>query len=108
MATFPSDAVLLECLESQRVPCAPVLDAADAIHHPYFIERKMVRTINDPFMGEVVIPGNPMRFSEQTEALELQTPCLGEHNREVLLGLGYTAEQIANLETTGVLHQRNR
>jgi crotonobetainyl-CoA:carnitine CoA-transferase CaiB-like acyl-CoA transferase len=108
MATFPSDAALLARLESERVPCAPVLDAADAIHHPYFIERNMVRTIQDPFMGEVVIPGNPMRFSEQTEELDLQTPCLGEHNSEVLLGLGYTAEQIANLETTGVLHQRSR
>ncbi len=49
-----------------------------------------------------------MRFSEQTEELDLQTPCLGEHNSEVLLSLGYTAEQIANLETTGVLHQRSR
>jgi formyl-CoA transferase len=34
MATFPSDAELLAQLESERVPCAPVLDAADAIHHP--------------------------------------------------------------------------
>jgi formyl-CoA transferase len=59
-------------------------------------------------MGEVVIPGNPMRFSEQTEELDLQTPCLGEHNSEVLLDLGYTAEQIAHFETAGVLHHRNR
>jgi crotonobetainyl-CoA:carnitine CoA-transferase CaiB-like acyl-CoA transferase len=68
----------------------------------------MVRTVQDPFMGEVVIPGNPMRFSEQTEDLDLQTPCLGEHNTEVLLDLGYTAEQIADFENAGVLHQRNR
>lgn len=34
-----------------------------------------------------------MRFSEQTEELDLQTPCLGEHNSEVLLSLGYTANK---------------
>jgi crotonobetainyl-CoA:carnitine CoA-transferase CaiB-like acyl-CoA transferase len=72
------------------------------------MERNMVRTIQDPFMGEVVIPGNPMRFSERTEDLDLQTPCLGEHNSEVLLDLGYTTEEITNLEAAGILHQRNR
>ncbi len=108
MATFASDADLLERLEEHRIPCAPVLDAADAINHPYFIERRMVRTITDPFIGELVIPGNPLRFSEQPEELELTTPALGEHNGEVLRSVGYTAEEISAMETAGILCSRDR
>lgn len=108
MASFATDAEVIERLEAQRIPCAPVLDAADAINHPYFRERGMVRTVTDPFIGEFVIPGNPFQFSEQHEELDLHTPCLGEHNEEVLRGLGYTADQIEALAASGATRQRDR
>jgi crotonobetainyl-CoA:carnitine CoA-transferase CaiB-like acyl-CoA transferase len=108
MATYPTDAALIARLEQHRIPCAPVLDAADAVTHPYFIERRMVRTVNDPFIGEFMIPGNPLRFSEQPQELDLQTPCLGEHNAEVLTGIGYTNAEIAALEAGGILRSADR
>ena len=107
MATFATDAELLAKLEEHRIPCAPVLDAADAITHPYFVERRMVKTINDPIIGEMVIPGNPLRFSEQPDELELVTPSLGEHNNEILTHLGYSADEIAALEASGILRHGN-
>ncbi len=108
MASFTTDAEILQLLEAERVPCAPVLDAADAMNHPYFIERGMVRKVRDPFIGDFVIPGNPIRFSEQGGELDLQTPCLGEHNEEVLRGLGYSDAQIEALAASGTTKQRNR
>ncbi len=103
MGTFATDADLLAKMEEHRIPCAPVLDAADAITHPYFVERRMVKTITDPFIGELTIPGNPLRFSEQPEELDLETPSLGQHNNEVLSALGYTAEDIDRLAVDGVI-----
>ena len=103
MGTFATDADLLAKMEEHRIPCAPVLDAADAITHPYFVERRMVRQITDPFIGELTIPGNPLRFSEQPEELDLETPSLGQHNSEVLSALGYTAEEIDQLSVDGVI-----
>lgn len=108
MASMPSDEALLSRLEEHRIPCAPVLDPADAIHHPYFIERRMVRTVEDPFIGELVIPGNPLRFSEQPDELDLQTPMLGEHNRSVLAGLGFADDEIAAMEESGALRSGDR
>jgi CoA:oxalate CoA-transferase len=108
MATFATDEDLIKQLESNRIPCAPVLDAADAITHPYFVERRMVRTINDPFIGEMVIPGNPLRFSEQPQELDLVTPSLGEHNAEILSTLGYSSQQITHLVETGILSSADR
>jgi CoA:oxalate CoA-transferase len=103
MGTFATDADLLAKMEEHRIPCAPVLDAADAITHPYFVERRMVKTITDPFIGELTIPGNPLRFSEQPQELDLETPSLGQHNSEVLSALGYTANEIDRLSADGVI-----
>jgi crotonobetainyl-CoA:carnitine CoA-transferase CaiB-like acyl-CoA transferase len=63
----------------------------------------MIRRISDPILGEVVVPGNPLRLSEQPYDLELVAPLLGQHNESVLAGVGYTAEQIAALVASGVL-----
>lgn len=108
MATFPSDIDLLAHLEAFRIPCAPVLDAADASTHPYFVERRMVRTVTDPFIGEFVIPGNPLRFSEQPQELNLETPCLGQHNDEILSSLGYSSSEIDQLSAAGVIRSADR
>jgi CoA:oxalate CoA-transferase len=102
MRTFATDADLLAKMEQHRIPCAPVLDAADAATHPYFVERRMVKTVTDPFIGELTIPGNPLRFSEQPEELDLETPSLGQHNSEVLRGLGYSKEEIDRFSEEGI------
>lgn len=109
MRDFPDNDAVLEQLEQHRVPAAPVMDPVDAINHPYFRARGMVREINDPVMGPLAIPGFPLRFSEQPERLDLVAPTLGQHNAEVLGELlNYTPEQIGALERDGVLVSRDR
>lgn len=102
---FASDDDLHQALDAERVPFAPVIDPADAHEHPYFQERGLVRSVADPVLGEVAIPGMPLRFSAQPDLPELAAPRLGEHNRDVLSGLGYDAAAIDGLEAGGVLHE---
>ncbi|MDG1197224.1 MAG: CoA transferase [Actinomycetota bacterium] len=104
MSAFTNDEVLLDHLEKHRVPASPILSPIDAIDHPHFKARDMVRWVDDPILGSVPIPGFPWKFSIQGELPELAAPLLGEHNRQVLQSkLGYDAEQIRNLELSGVL-----
>lgn len=104
LQSFPSDAAALKVLEEHRVPSAPVMSIVDTLSHPYFRARDMVRTVPDPILGEVTIPGFPLKYSAFPTLPELQAPLLGEHNAEVLhRQLGYTAEQVAKLHRAGVL-----
>ena len=109
MTDFPNNDAVLDHLEQHRVPASPVMDPAEAIEHPYFRERGMIREITDPVLGDLTIPGFPLRFSEQPERLDLVAPTLGQHNQEVLSEvLGYNSDRIVDLERAGVLVSRDR
>ncbi|MEX2481474.1 MAG: CoA transferase [Gammaproteobacteria bacterium] len=104
MLGFADTDAVIAALDAHRVPCAPVMDPVDAITHPYYQARGMVREIVDPVMGSLAVPGFPLRFSVQPERLDLVAPTLGQHNAEVLEGLlGYAPEQVAALTREGVL-----
>jgi crotonobetainyl-CoA:carnitine CoA-transferase CaiB-like acyl-CoA transferase len=109
MATFESDAAVLETLERHRVPAAPVLSVADTVTHPYFEAREMIRRVPDPLLGEVTIPGFPLKFSEFPELPQLLAPLLGQHNTEVLReSLGLDEARIRELTELGILHAERR
>jgi crotonobetainyl-CoA:carnitine CoA-transferase CaiB-like acyl-CoA transferase len=109
MATFATDAEVMAALEAHRVPCGPVLSPADAIEHPYFIERRMVREVHDPLAGSFVIPGFPIKFSDAPPEPDLPTAALGQHNHEVLSELlGYDEGAVRALEDEGILASKDR
>jgi crotonobetainyl-CoA:carnitine CoA-transferase CaiB-like acyl-CoA transferase len=105
MQGFGSDAELLSYLEDQRIPAAPVLSPEEAMVHPHFTERGMVRTVVDPAFGEITVTGLPARFSSiEIPASEPLPPFLGQHNAEVLSEiLGMSDSAISELEHRGVL-----
>ncbi len=108
MATFDTDEAVLAALEDARVPAAPVLSPIDALDHPQFKAREMVRWVDDPMLGKIPIPGYPFKFGAQPELPDIRAPFLGEHNDQVLREeLGLSAERIAQLEEAGVLHRHH-
>ena len=109
MASQPSDKTVLQILEEARIAASPVLSVADSVKHPHFVERKMIRTVGDPILGELTIPGFPFKFSAFPELPEIQAPLLGQHGPEVLrehLGLG--DHEISDLSASGVLFAANK
>lgn len=99
-----SDEDALHILQQGHVPTAPVLSIEQAINHPHLQYRRTVRRVTDRALGEIDIPGMPLRFSEFPDELPLQAPFLGEHNEEVLRDyLSYTPEQVRSLESEGIL-----
>jgi crotonobetainyl-CoA:carnitine CoA-transferase CaiB-like acyl-CoA transferase len=96
----------LEVLEQHHVPAAPVLTLADAIDNPHLLERGTVRLTTDRILGEIRVPGLPLRFSDFPEQ-DAQAPFLGEHNREILKNyLELSDAELAELENAGVLQEK--
>ena len=109
LQSLPDDAAAVEILREARIPSAPVLTVEKAMRHPHLVERQTVQTVHDRILGELQIPGFPLRFSSFPERLELDAPLLGEHNRRILSSyLGYAPERISQLESEGVLRSLPR
>jgi CoA:oxalate CoA-transferase len=109
MQSQPSDEAVLKILEEHRVPAAPVMSVVEAIDHPYFKARNMIRTVRDPIIGEITIPGFPLKFSELPELPDIEAPLLGQHSAEVLKEyLGMTEAKVSQLRSSGVLYAENK
>jgi crotonobetainyl-CoA:carnitine CoA-transferase CaiB-like acyl-CoA transferase len=104
MATFDTYDEVLAALAASRVPSGPVLAPGDALTHPHFVERGLVRTVEDPLAGSVVLPAFPFRSTSPLPPDDYETAALGEHNAEVLVEiLGLSQERVAQLAADGVL-----
>ena len=104
LTSFPSDDAIVARLNQFRVPVAPVLSPEEAINHPHLRERGTVAQIHDQLLGDFDLPGFPLKFSAFPDALPLEAPTLGEHNREILTRyLGYDSARVAELERSGAL-----
>lgn len=88
----------------RAIPMAPIPSVAEVLEWNQLGERKYFETINDPVLGEIRIPGAPLRLSSHRPAPTTPAPQLGEHNREVLVErLGLDPAEIARLHEVGTI-----
>ncbi|MGB5195618.1 MAG: CoA transferase, partial [Candidatus Deferrimicrobium sp.] len=84
---------------------SPVLDLPEALAHPNTASRRMVLDVESPLGGTDRQLGMPIKIDGVPEAPR-RAPRLGEHDDEILSGLGYTEERIADLREKGVIRKR--
>ncbi len=85
-----------------RLAFTPVLSVHELLEDPQLRARKFFDTIRHPRLGEFTSPGPPARLC-RTPWLSGRAPLLGEHNREIYRGLGYTQKDIERLRSAGIL-----
>jgi crotonobetainyl-CoA:carnitine CoA-transferase CaiB-like acyl-CoA transferase len=104
LCSLPSRDSALALLQRHRVPVGPVLGVDEVARDPALREVGSVRSVTDPVLGLVDVPGFPLRFSEAEVGFDLEAPFLGEHNRAVVVDMaGRAPAEYDALVAAGVL-----
>jgi crotonobetainyl-CoA:carnitine CoA-transferase CaiB-like acyl-CoA transferase len=91
-------------LENARVPCGKVYELGEVLDDPQVKARELIKFVEYPGTAKPVpAPNTPVRLSETPGEVRRRAPILGEHTDEVLLGLGFGAEEIGGFRNSGVI-----
>ena len=90
-------------LQAVSVPAGPINDLADVFADPQVIHREMFLEMPHPTLGSIKQTGLPLKFSVTPGGLDRHPPLLGEHNREILAGLGYSDADIEEMAAGAVI-----
>lgn len=102
VGSLPLDAVLA-ALNAAEVPASRIYSAEDMFSDPQYLAREMFLSAKLPDGKPFKMPGIVPKLSETPGSAEWVGPQLGEHNQQVLAGLGYSAEQISALKSSGAI-----
>jgi crotonobetainyl-CoA:carnitine CoA-transferase CaiB-like acyl-CoA transferase len=94
---------ILTILKKASVPCGMVNDIKQVLEHPQVNLRGMIQEVEHPTIGALRMLGIPIKLSTTPGSIRIPPPSLGQHNNEVLLGLGYTEDDISRFRAEGVI-----
>jgi crotonobetainyl-CoA:carnitine CoA-transferase CaiB-like acyl-CoA transferase len=98
-----ADTLLAVC-DANEAPASKLLNIADIFENPQYAARENLRTIDDPRVGRLVLPGPLPRMSRTPSELRTAGPELGSSNAAIygdLLGLD--AEMLADLKQRRII-----
>lgn len=91
----------LDDLVAAQVPCAPIHALNEVLSDPQVRATSPVRLSEHPVEGPLRWIANPVHFSRSSHHVG-PPPTLGENTEAILTELGYPADAICRLRTTGV------
>jgi crotonobetainyl-CoA:carnitine CoA-transferase CaiB-like acyl-CoA transferase len=102
--TFDS-AELIRLLNTDDIPNSKAYTAADCAHDAQYLERRMVRPVNDPhFQSSVLHAGIVPHVPETPGEIRWTGPDIGQHTEEVMQELlGKSPVEVMRLRSEGVL-----
>jgi CoA:oxalate CoA-transferase len=89
-------------LMAAGVPSACVNNFKEVFDDPHIVARGVVKDIEHPRLGKMRATRNPILLDHDGPSIERHAPMLGEHSEEILRGLGYSADAIAQFVAAGV------
>ncbi|SFJ17799.1 formyl-CoA transferase [Bosea sp. OK403] len=89
--------------EKAEVTIGPIYDTPQIMTDPHVIARELVADYPDAEMGQLPMHHVVPRLLGTPGSIRSPAPRLGEHNREILAGLGLSEDALAELAQAGVL-----
>jgi crotonobetainyl-CoA:carnitine CoA-transferase CaiB-like acyl-CoA transferase len=95
---------LLQKLDEEDVPAAPVNTFDRILSDPQILSRNMVVEINHPKAGKFKSVGNPVKVSQIPEEKFQPPPLLGQHNEVIYCEmLGYSQADLDTWKKEGII-----
>jgi len=93
-----------ERLLAAGVPAGPINTMAEVFSDPHVLARNMLVEFDHAILGQIKLPGVPIKFSETPAAARTAPPVLGQHTHAVLQELcNLDDAHIADLSSRGVI-----
>ncbi|MHA1300450.1 MAG: CaiB/BaiF CoA transferase family protein [Candidatus Helarchaeota archaeon] len=96
---------IIELLEKERIPCAPVVKRDEVREHPQLKARNMLIT-RFKFDGveKATIPGVILKFSQTPGSVDSKPADLGANNKEIYCDLlGFSENEVENWKRQGII-----
>jgi len=93
----------IRLLNEAGVPCGPIYKINEAFADPQVQHLAMAQPVHSPALGDLTILGHPVSLGPTRGPLRSAAPELGQDNEDILTGLGYSKDQIADLAQRGVV-----
>jgi crotonobetainyl-CoA:carnitine CoA-transferase CaiB-like acyl-CoA transferase len=95
---------IVDLMNESRVPCGIVNTIDQSLTDPQIKAREMIKFMDYPGLGEIPIPGIPIKLSSSPGSIDTAAPKLGEHNNDVYCELlGFDKAQLSILKRDGVV-----
>lgn len=95
---------IVEKVLAKGIPAAPIFNVKQITEDEHIAKaREMFIEIDHPVIGKMKVNGSPIKLMDMMPRINCPAPTLGQHNEEILEGLGYTKEQITDFKERGVI-----
>ena len=93
----------IETFEEAGIPCGPINSIDKVFADPQVQHLGMATKVTHPALGELSLVASPINHEGVAKTIRTATPSAGQHTNEIMISLGYNAEQIAHYRDKGVI-----
>lgn len=93
----------LSSLSAAKVPASPVNSLSQVFADPQVQQQQLKVPVPHPGVGSIDLLGIPFALAETPAEVRLPPPLLGQHTEEILMEAGFTADEVLQWQSAGVV-----